>query len=194
MTLGDRYVDLNGTAVGVFISTSEHKQFVVRRDTVDGYAGRLMIRCYDANGNILDGSTEAYCTFGYWINAYGGCFLQGSDFDSDCFFGVTDEVASIAIMFKGGSNHCRLSRFWVYATDGTMGRGFAWPGYEAGLPGANLATTPPSAGTWSKGKIVLNDDVQELGAAGNKYIINGWRCIASGTPGVWVEMRELTGN
>lgn len=54
-------------------------------------------------------------------------------------------------------------------------------------------TAVPSTGTWAKGDFVLNSAPSELGTAGSKYIIHGWRCVASGTPGTWVQCRYLTG-
>lgn len=52
----------------------------------------------------------------------------------------------------------------------------------------------PSTGDWNQGDTVYNEAPTELGAAGSKYIITGWKCVASGTPGTWVQMRSLTGN
>jgi len=51
----------------------------------------------------------------------------------------------------------------------------------------------PTVGTWSKGDFVLNSNPAELGTAGSKYLIHGWRCSASGTPGTWLQCRFLTG-
>ena len=148
ITLGDRYIELGNRAVGILVDAREHKSFIIRRDTEDDYPGRLRIRCYDQNGNILDGSTNDYCTYGLWSTTYGGTYGPSSDHGGDIFLGVTDDVDFVAVLLAGGTNPCRLRRFWVYATDGVMGRGFSWPGYEVGIPNANLATTPPTAGTW----------------------------------------------
>lgn len=54
-------------------------------------------------------------------------------------------------------------------------------------------TATPSFGSWAKGDFVLNSSPSELGAAGSKYIVHGWRCVSSGIPGTWVEVRTLTG-
>jgi hypothetical protein len=58
----------------------------------------------------------------------------------------------------------------------------------------NAATTVPTAGTWQLGDFVLNKAPAELGTATAKYLIHGWRCTVSGTPGTWLECRFLTGN
>jgi hypothetical protein len=55
-------------------------------------------------------------------------------------------------------------------------------------------TAVPTSGTWAQGDFVKNATPTELGTAGSKYFIDGWRCIVSGTPGTWVQKRCLTGN
>lgn len=55
-------------------------------------------------------------------------------------------------------------------------------------------TAAPTSGTWMQGDSVRNTAPVELGAASSKYIIWGWTCIVSGTPGTWVQNRFLTGN
>lgn len=55
-------------------------------------------------------------------------------------------------------------------------------------------TSAPTTDTWVQGDFVLNSAPTELGTAGAKYIVHGWQCVASGTPGTWVQCRFLTGN
>ena len=55
-------------------------------------------------------------------------------------------------------------------------------------------TTAPTTGAWAQGDFVLNSTPSELGTAGSKYVIHGWRCVVAGTPGTWVEARFLTGS
>lgn len=55
-------------------------------------------------------------------------------------------------------------------------------------------TAAPTSGTYAVGDKCRNNSPSELGTAGNKYIITGWICTVSGTPGTWLEMRVLTGN
>ena len=54
-------------------------------------------------------------------------------------------------------------------------------------------TAAPTTGSWAVGDFVLNSSPSVAGAGGSQYIIHGWRCTVSGTPGTWVEMRTLTG-
>lgn len=55
-------------------------------------------------------------------------------------------------------------------------------------------TTAPTSGDWMQGDFVKNSAPSELGAASSKYVIEGWACVVSGTPGTWVQKRFLTGN
>lgn len=57
----------------------------------------------------------------------------------------------------------------------------------------NAASGPPTTGTHYQGDVVRNREPAELGAAGSKYVLTGWVCVASGTPGTWREMRAATG-
>lgn len=56
------------------------------------------------------------------------------------------------------------------------------------------ATSVPTTGTGAQGDFVLNATPTELGTAGSKYVIHGWRCVTAGSPGTWVQCRFLTGN
>lgn len=56
------------------------------------------------------------------------------------------------------------------------------------------SSSSSSTGTWKIGDFVKNSNPSELGIAGSKYIIHGWICTASGSPGTWFESRTLTGN
>lgn len=58
----------------------------------------------------------------------------------------------------------------------------------------NAATAAPSAGSYAQGDVVKNSAPVEAGTVGNRYVVTGWVCVASGTPGTWREMRVLTGN
>lgn len=66
---------------------------------------------------------------------------------------------------------------------------------EGRIAGFYTATTSaPTTGTYSQGDFIPNKTPTELGTAGSKYTLAGWRCVASGTPGTWVQVRDLTGN
>lgn len=58
----------------------------------------------------------------------------------------------------------------------------------------NAATSAPTSGTFYQGDFIKNSAPTELGSAGSKYVVYGFLCVSSGTPGTWVEARFLTGN
>jgi hypothetical protein len=63
------------------------------------------------------------------------------------------------------------------------------------LAGGDLvATAVPTTGTYATGDFVKNSAPSELGTAGSKYFIDGWKCVAGGSPGTFVQARCLTGN
>ncbi|HJV39992.1 MAG TPA: right-handed parallel beta-helix repeat-containing protein [Geothrix sp.] len=56
----------------------------------------------------------------------------------------------------------------------------------------------PAAGSWTAQDMAWNTASAELGAAGSKYIIQGWKRLTTGAGNVlnvdWLQMRTLTGN
>ncbi|MGE5452427.1 MAG: hypothetical protein ACM3VZ_11375 [Acidobacteriota bacterium] len=58
----------------------------------------------------------------------------------------------------------------------------------------NASTAAPTTGTYVAGDFVKNSSPVEAGAAGSKYVVEGWLCVGAGTPGTWVQKRFLTGN
>jgi hypothetical protein len=57
----------------------------------------------------------------------------------------------------------------------------------------NAATAAPTTGTYRQGDFIRNSAPTVLGTGGSQYVIHGWQCVASGTPGTWVQCRFLTG-
>jgi hypothetical protein len=57
----------------------------------------------------------------------------------------------------------------------------------------NAQTAAPTTGTHAQGDFVPNSAPAVAGGGGSQYVITGWICTASGTPGTWVECRTLTG-
>ena len=76
----------------------------------------------------------------------------------------------------------------LYEVFGTFARAFngsaMWDGE---------AITIPVTGSWAAGDKVKHSAPVEVGSVASKYVIIGWVCVASGTPGTWKEMRVLTG-
>lgn len=66
---------------------------------------------------------------------------------------------------------------------------------EGKLSGAyNALTAAPTTGTYLQGDFIRNSAPSEAGSAGSKYVVLGWLCTVSGTPGTWLACRCLTGN
>ena len=55
-------------------------------------------------------------------------------------------------------------------------------------------TAIPTTGSYAQGDIIWKSDPVEAGVATAKYVVIGWICTVSGTPGTLLEMRVLTGN
>ena len=58
----------------------------------------------------------------------------------------------------------------------------------------NASTAAPTTGAYAQGDFVRNSAPSELGSASSKYVIFGWLCVSSGTPGTFMQCRFLTGN
>lgn len=199
-TINDDYLELGkARSIGVFVDTRTVKKFLIRREVLLGNEGRIAIRCYDIAGNILTNlgvkhpyvKSMVYRNF-YYSPDYGGSYLTGIDTLTDHYINIHTDVAKIAILFVNGTNVCRIRGFSLYVLDGHHASVSC--GYNEIISNVNLGTAPPTTGTWTKGKLVLNDNKKELGTEGNKYVIDGWECIASGSPGTWISKRMLTGN
>ena len=57
-----------------------------------------------------------------------------------------------------------------------------------------VAAAIPTTGTFRQGDFIKNSVPVEAGTAGSKYVLLGWICTVSGTPGTLLPVRTLTGN
>lgn len=65
---------------------------------------------------------------------------------------------------------------------------------EGRIEGAyNALTSPPATGIYAQGDFIRNSKPSVKGNAGAQYIVFGWSCVESGSPGTWVECRTGTG-
>jgi hypothetical protein len=189
-TLGSDYIEFKPTAgtsggAGIFVNTAKMKRFIVTKDTVAGYEGKISIVPYDAAGKIIMASTNLVRTM--WmdylryidnssINFGGGAYTQSDPDPDDFYFAVGEQVKQVRIILHASSTALRLKSFAVYTVD--IGLASAWIGYEEIIQGTNLAITTPTKGQWNRGKLLYNDTPDPNGAL-------GWICTTSGTPGVW---------
>ncbi|WP_442604292.1 glycosyl hydrolase family 28-related protein [Paenibacillus sp. KN14-4R] len=199
--LTSNYVELSNQAIGIFVQTKLTQRFVIKKDVEVGYGGRVIVICYDANGNILgekvnqiptvQGTSYSSPYFNTSVLGGGsvGGYITGSDSEDDFYFSVQPAVQFVRLLFAGGSAPLRIRSFSIFSPDETSN---TWTGYEEIIPGVNLALNAPTSGTWSKGHLVLNDNPIELGTNNKKYILEGWQYLTS--PNRWVERRISTGN
>lgn len=172
----------------VFVDTSNVKQFVVSKDVEIGFGGRVAVQCYDAAGAIIttNGSCKGtlYNPFSVGVSAnFGNVFQLGSDSEDDVFFMVTSEVKSVRVIIFGADANLRIRAFEIVALN-CLNHEACWTGYEEVIPGANIGTAAPTAGTWDVGRLVL----QAVPTVGQP---KAWVCTVSGTPGTWVSQGNL---
>lgn len=183
INLAANYLELDksfGRAVGIFVDTTIQKRFVVRKDVESGYGGRIAIRCYDAAGTVLDnaGAGHPYVkgrasNVPTYNTAYGKTYYTGVDTEADFYFEVGTDVKQIAILLANGTESLRIRNFVIYSLNGVAS---TWVGYEEIIPGANLGTAAPTAGTWAVGRRVINA-VPTVGQP------KAWICTVEGTMG-----------
>jgi len=183
------YLDITDGGVGCFVNTEINKTFVIKRDVVTGYGGRVFVRCYDSGGTVL---TSAGAGHPYvkgtqsnalsWATSSGGGYRTGSNAVIDTVFVVGADVKKIFVgIMYGSAPGLRIRGFQLYTTgfidtqNGVMG----YSGLDPVKHAVNRGTAAPSAGTWEVGRIVWND----VPAAGG---IEKWECTVAGTPGTWV--------
>lgn len=56
------------------------------------------------------------------------------------------------------------------------------------------AASIPTTGMFKQGDVIRNSAPVEAGTAGTKYVVLGWICTVSGSPGTLLPIRALTGN
>ena len=108
--------------IGVYVSTINARKFVIKRDNDIGFGGRVIIRCYDAFGNVPDntGAGHPYVmddTNGFLLCVYGKS-ISNSDIQYDKFLEVGADVSYLPILLTGGTSGCRLRSFSIYSVDG----------------------------------------------------------------------------
>lgn len=56
------------------------------------------------------------------------------------------------------------------------------------------AASIPTTGMFKQGDFIRNSAPAEAGTAGSRYVVIGWVCVVSGSPGTLLQCRFLTGN
>lgn len=163
------YIDFTGTrAIGIIINTESIKRFLLKKDTLQGFGGRLLVMCYDSEGNRISGTDPKHVrgTISRAINytdSYGGAYSEVADSTADSYFKVSDEVKSIFVGVRGGTERCRVRRFSVYSVE--SGAPIYSKGSHDMLDENNLyLSSPPTDLNYKVGKIIYNSN-PEIGTS-----------------------------
>lgn len=165
-----------GRGVGVFVDTSVYKRFVIKKDVVSGYGGRVYINAYDSTGTLLTsaGANHPYilgmsgATFTYSSNL-GGSYGTGGDAVNNIVFTCHADVQYVRVALTAGTKVLKIRSFSIQSLDG--GSPAVWAGYEEIIPGAHIATQSPTLGTmWKVGSHVYDDSPAASAAP-------GWVCV-----------------
>jgi len=160
-TLHENSISMSSSrCIGIRMATTNAKRFVVRRDTNASNPGRVSVRCYDENLNLLYDTGIAYVKGKsnrepYPNSAFGGTYRITST-QADFFFAVTSDVKYVDVLFSDGE----ITSMSIYTDSPIMTSTFNPLTNEK----ENLATTPPVSGTWEKGKKVYNDGTLSSGS------------------------------
>ncbi|USK66312.1 BppU family phage baseplate upper protein [Peribacillus frigoritolerans] len=156
---------------GRFIDHTGKQQSLGVSDTL----GRLI-------GWILRPSVQTNTSYYVCIDVLGGAFIEGTSSSRSNFY--NGKIIIARVTFDGAG----IGTVLTY--DNTLNGQYTNNGENRLM----YVNSVPTVNRWIKGDRAVNLNPTELGNAGAKYIIREWICITSGTPGVWVESRTLTGN
>lgn len=197
-------VNSNGfvSSFGFFLDTTTIKEFILRAALVDDRACRVMVRCFDADGALLNdsGLTNFYANgiVNAWTTSFGGGYNVSSDVFKAGSIRFLDAVKSVQIILAGGTNPARIQAVSVGALNSEQP-----PRVYSGLarqPGVRKATAKPdTAGTmgrYRQGDVVMNASAAAAAPAGwvatnSGRLARAW--VASTTYAVG-QVRENGGN
>lgn len=151
-------------------------------------ACRVVINCFDENGDLLTNASPAHPyvkgdifanVSANYQNIYGGGYVS-SDSTSDLYFEVGPNVASVRVLVARGSSSFGLRSFKIFAAPSRARAVTAYTGFEGKYiqPRTVRGSAAPSSGAWQAADICYNNAPS---AGGNL----GWVCVTSGSPGVW---------
>jgi hypothetical protein len=60
--------------------------------------------------------------------------------------------------------------------------------HDKGIRNWNSVGSKPTTGSWQKGDRIINLSPALQGKAPDTYVVTGWLCIESGTPGKWMSV------
>lgn len=186
---GSGKISIKGTASGYAVNPANNT-FYNSDETNNTQYPTLDANCYVQWHGAIHGSQKLRATTGIFS---GSTARTSAD--------LANLGNATLLIDNGSQDH-------VVITDGTNTFGVAIDGngylrfinlagggsyYFSGALRFTGGTAAPTSGTWQTADLVWNTAPSVLGTSGSQYIIDHWRCVASGTPGTWVACRTLTG-
>lgn len=193
LSIAADYLTLTYRAMGVFVDARQVRRFVLDVCAEPSYGGRVVVRCYDSSGAVLDPAAYADPLIrgneGRQLSSttdWGGAYITGSDSTDGrpVYFAVTHtDVDHIAVMAASGTADLRISSFCL-RTPQAGGQASVWTPFpeNAVLP---VATQAPASGTWNAGQVVYHG----APSSGNPM---GWVCTTGGSPGTWKALANVS--
>lgn len=181
------YLDLKSHAlVGIRVDTSVIKRFKLVRHCPTGLGGRVGVKCFDAHGNNLGGTTPRYVrmatasiSFSYRVGSptteFGGFYQEGADNPGVAEMVFHDDVKSAFMGVLSGSANGQLSGIDIVIRSDSIPR--AYIDYDDEVVehvSDRLSGGLPLVGTYKAGTIMYNDSP----SAGSPP---AWDCRESGT-------------
>lgn len=165
--------------IGVTVDTLVNKQFLIIKKLAESSpsTGRVVIRCYDINGNVLDNSVKNHVrgagarNFSYSASNFSG-WRSSADNDND-FITVSDETVKIDIILSNGTGAIHLTGFTIYSVD-KISNVLDFKGDQLVYNGAS---TPPTQ--VEKEGTVYSSKNNSNGALGFIYNNGTWELIPS---------------
>lgn len=190
------------SSFGFFLDTTTVKEFILRAALVDDRACRIVVRCFDADGALLNdsGLTNYYANgiINAWTTGFGGGYNVSSDLFKAGTIRFLDAVKSVQIILTGGTNPARIQAVSVEALNSEQP-----PRVYSGIarqPGVSKATAKPdTAGTmgrYRQGDVVMNANAAAGAPAGWSQTNNGRlaRAWVASTAYAVGQVRENGGN
>ena len=158
-TMDGEYISIPSTrGLGVRLDTSKVKTLLLKKDVDVASPGKVAVRCYNANGDIIGSSSEDLARGRIqnkieYNNIFGGVYTNVTDSKTSFYCKLADEVAFVDMLVIGGSKPCKLRGLSIWTLE------------DGHVPilnplkledNKNYAVMMPSSGTWSVGKIVYN--------------------------------------
>ena len=118
-------------SVGLYVDTSNVKEFVVRRAGANG--GRVRVVPYDSGDAILSGTDVVYGTPTLSANSsFGGGYRTGSDDERDVYFRVSSSVAYVWVQIEGGTAAAEIAEFSIWTLPTVDSPPFAYTTFQQG--------------------------------------------------------------